>query len=145
MAESFLSFTNSSILLVFLKYHLKCLSLTPCITKIKHVWEYHLIFFFCKFIIYFFLFGICSTKGAAVRKEPHNRLCNKSCTPSTANTTQSCICKVFSSVFKTPILKRVKFSSVFVIALSAAFQCQSVPAVLQYENVVFNNGTFLAK
>ena len=51
MAESFLLFTKSSILLVFLKYYLKCLILTSCITKIIHVWKYHLIFFFCNFII----------------------------------------------------------------------------------------------
>ena len=74
MTESFLLFTNSSTLLVFLKYHLKCFSLTPCITKINHMWKYHLIFFFCNFIIDFFLFGSCSTKGAALRKVPHKGL-----------------------------------------------------------------------
>ena len=30
--------------------------------------------FFCDFIIDFFLFGKCSTKGAALRKEPHKLL-----------------------------------------------------------------------
>ena len=31
-----------------------------------------MIFFFCKFIIYFFQFRRCSTKGAALGKEPHS-------------------------------------------------------------------------
>ena len=53
MTESFLSFTNSSILIILLKYHLKCLSLTPCITKRNHVWKYHLIFLSCDCIIDF--------------------------------------------------------------------------------------------
>ena len=57
--------------LFFLKYYLKYLSLTSCMTKRNHVLKYHLILFFCNFIIDCFLFGICSTKGAALRKEPH--------------------------------------------------------------------------
>ena len=58
----FFLFTNSSIFLFFLTY-LKCLSLTPCKTKINHVWKYHLIFFFRYLIIDFFC------PGGALRKE----------------------------------------------------------------------------
>ena len=36
---------------------------TPCNTKGNHVWKYHLIFFFCDFIIEFFCLG------GALRKE----------------------------------------------------------------------------
>ena len=49
--------------LFFLKYYLKYSSLTPCITKRNHVLKYHLIFFFCNFIIDFFCLG------SALRKE----------------------------------------------------------------------------
>ena len=58
----FFLFTNSSIFSFFLTY-LKCLSLTPCKTKINHVWKYHLIFFFHYLIIDFFC------PGGALRKE----------------------------------------------------------------------------
>ena len=57
----FVLFTNSSI---FLTFRLKCLSLTPSITKRNHVWKYHLIFFLCNFIIILFCFG------GAPQKEP---------------------------------------------------------------------------
>ena len=63
----FFLFTSSSIFLFLLAYHLKNLSLTPYITKRNHVWNYHLIFFFCNLIIAFFLFRRCSTKEAAQR------------------------------------------------------------------------------
>ena len=61
----FFLFINSSIFLFFLTY-LKCLSLTPCKTKINHAWKYHLIFFFRYLIIDFFC------PGGALRKEQHN-------------------------------------------------------------------------
>ena len=35
-------------------YFWKCLNLTPCVAKKNHMWNYTLIFFFCKFIIDFF-------------------------------------------------------------------------------------------
>ena len=34
---------------------LYCLKLTPCVTKTSHMWQNHLIFFFCIFKIDFFL------------------------------------------------------------------------------------------
>ena len=37
----------------------------PLYNEKKPCLKYHLIFFFCNFIIDFFLFGDCSTKGAA--------------------------------------------------------------------------------
>ena len=64
-------FTNSSIFLFFLTYHLKCLSLPHCITKSSHVWNM-IWSFFLLLHNRFFLFGRCSTKGAALRKEPHS-------------------------------------------------------------------------
>ena len=49
----------------------KCLNLSPCATRRNHMLKCNLIFLFCKFIIDYFYFRKCSTKGAALRKEPH--------------------------------------------------------------------------
>ena len=70
----FFLFTNSSIFLFFLTYHLKCLILTPCITKRNHVCKYHLIFFFCNFIIDFFLFRRCPRKELLYERSRTNTL-----------------------------------------------------------------------
>ena len=43
--------------LLVLPYYLKCFNITTCITKRNHMWTYHLIFFFCNFIKYFFSLG----------------------------------------------------------------------------------------
>ena len=73
-------FANTSMFLFFLGYHLKCLRLTPCITKRNHVWKCHLIFFFCNIIIDLFFVsevlyeGSCSMKGAAQLLELNNDL-----------------------------------------------------------------------
>ena len=63
-------FTNSSIFLFFLTYHLKSLSLTPCITKRNHVWNIIWSFSFVTlWKIFLFVWKVlyersCSTKGA---------------------------------------------------------------------------------
>ena len=46
------------------------LEFNPQYYKQKPSAKYHLIFFFCNFIIDFLSFRRCSTKGAALRKEP---------------------------------------------------------------------------
>ena len=46
------------------------LEFNPLYYKQKPSAKYHLIFFFCKFIIEFLSFRSCSTKGAALRTEP---------------------------------------------------------------------------
>ena len=51
------------------------LEFNPLYYKQKPSAKYHLIFFFCNFIIDFLSFRRCSTKGAALRKEPHTFLC----------------------------------------------------------------------
>ena len=100
--------------LFFLKYYLKYLSLTPCITKRNHVLKYHLIFFFCNFIIDFFLFGICSTKGAALRKEPHKTSVDRgqvslpyrrTLLTKVLNTFPRFTRDILESIFKIPVLK----------------------------------------
>ena len=48
------------------------LELNPLYYKKSHVWKYHLTFFFCNFTKDFISFWRCSTKEAALRKEPHN-------------------------------------------------------------------------
>ena len=65
ITDSFVLFTDWSIFLFVITYNLKCLNLKPCIIKRNHMWKYHLIFFFCNFIIDFLFFGSCYTKGAA--------------------------------------------------------------------------------
>ena len=48
------------------------LEFNPLYYKQKPSAKYNLIFFFCNFIIDFLSFWRCSTKGAALRKEPHS-------------------------------------------------------------------------
>ena len=105
--------------LLFLKYYLKYLSLTPCITKRNHVLKYHLIFFFCNFIIFFFLFGICSAKGAALRKEPHNSTVDVISGILKARKAESCSLQVCKFLTRNPIKDHFleifcKFKSTFI-------------------------------
>ena len=58
--------------LIISKINYYCLNLIHCVTKRRHMRKNHLIFFSCIFIIDSFLFWGCSTKGTALRKEPHS-------------------------------------------------------------------------
>ena len=60
------------IVILFVKQNILILfKRNPCVTKTSHMWKSLLIFFFCILIIDIFHFWRCSTKGAALRKEPH--------------------------------------------------------------------------
>lgn len=48
----------------------KRFNLTPRITKRERMWKFHLIFFFCDFMIDGFSFWSSSTKEAVLRREP---------------------------------------------------------------------------
>ena len=71
MTESFFIY-KLEYLFIFSDISFKIPESNPLHNKKKPCLKYHLIFFFCNFIIDFSLFGRCSTKGAALLKEPHN-------------------------------------------------------------------------
>ena len=48
----FINVLCSNGLFFYLQTYSKCLNLTPCITNRNHMWKYHLIFFFCKFVFF---------------------------------------------------------------------------------------------
>ena len=70
MTEFFFCFTNSSIFSIFSKILFEIFESNPLYYKKKPCVKISFDLF-CNFIIDFFLFGICSTKGAALGKEPH--------------------------------------------------------------------------